>query len=109
MVKDNKHKIKAVYVKDKNISLAAHQDILKFLFVIQEEVHRVAITYHRELSSKRLNESWLDTIEGIGEVKKKELLKYFGSIEKIKNASIEELMQIKGITESIAQKIKEAE
>jgi len=109
MVKDNKHKIKAVYVKDKNISLAGHQDILRFLFMIQEEVHRVAITYHRELSSSKLNESWLDLIEGIGEVKKKELLKQFGSIEKIKNASIEELMKVKGITESIAKKIREEE
>jgi len=108
MVKDNKHKIKAVYVKDKNISLVSHQDILKFLFMIQEEVHRVAITYHRELSSKKLNESWLDTVEGIGDVKKKELLKYFGSIEKIRNAEVEELMKVKGITESIAKKIKEA-
>lgn len=108
MVKDNKHKIKAVYVKDKNISLAPHQDILKFLFMIQEEVHRVAITYHRELSSNKLNESWLDTVEGIGDIKKKALLKHFGSVEKIRNAEVYELMEVKGITESIARKIKEA-
>ncbi|MBE5813514.1 MAG: excinuclease ABC subunit UvrC [Clostridiales bacterium] len=108
MVKDNKHKIKAVYVKDKNIPISKHQELLMFLFEIQEEVHRVAITYHRELSSSKLNESWLDTIDGIGEIKKKELLKHFGNIEKIKNAEICELMQVKGITEKIAQKIKEA-
>ena len=108
MVKDNKHKIKAVYVKDRNIPISSHQDLLMFLFEIQEEVHRVAITYHRELSSSRLNESWLDTINGIGEVKKKELLKHFGSIEKIKKADMDELMQVKGITKDITKKIKEA-
>ena len=78
---------------------------MKFLFEIQEEVHRVAISYHRDLRSKSLSASWLDEIEGIGEVKKKELLKHFGSIEKIKGASIEELMQVKGITYNIAEKI----
>lgn len=107
MVKDNKHKIKAVYLKDRNISLATQPDILKFLFMIQEEVHRVAINYHRELSSSKLSESWLDKIKGIGDVKKKELLKQFGNIEKIRNASVEDLMKVKGITKELARKIKE--
>ena len=74
---------------------------------IQEEVHRFAITYHKNLRSKGLSKSELDEIKGIGETRKRELLKRFGSIETIKKASIEELLEVKGITEEIAKKLKE--
>ena len=72
----------------------------------QDTVHDTAITYHRKLRAKAITKSELDEIEGIGEVKKRELLKKFGSVEKIKKASKEELMQVKGITEKIVEQIK---
>ena len=71
----------------------------------QDTVHDTAITYHRKLRDKEITKSELDEIKGIGEVKKKALLKHFGSVEKIKQASIEELMQVKGITEELAKTI----
>ena len=70
-------------------------------------MHETAINYHRKLRESQLTKSILDEIEGIGEVKKKKLLKEFGSIEEIKKASIEELTKVDGITEKLAQKIKE--
>ena len=72
----------------------------------QDTVHDTAIEYHRKLRDSEITKSKLDEIEGIGEVKKKELLKKFGSVDKIKNATMEELMQTKGITKSLAEKLK---
>ena len=74
--------------------------------VYKRQVHDTAITYHRKLRAKAVTKSELDDIEGIGEVKKRELLKKFGSVEKIKQASKEELMEVKGITEKIVEQIK---
>ena len=72
----------------------------------QDTVHDTAIEYHRKLRDKEIIKSKLDEIEGIGEVKKKELLKKFGSVDKIKNSTMEELMQTKGITKGLAEKLK---
>ncbi len=107
MVKNSKHQTKALLVNGRNIQLSKYPEIFKFIYEIQEEVHRYAITYHRILRSKSLSKSALDDIEGIGEIRKKELLKRFGSIEGIKKASVEEICEIKGITEEIAKRLKE--
>ena len=107
MVKNSKHQTKALLVNGKNIPLIKYPEIFKFIYEIQEEVHRFAITYHKNLRSKGLSKSELDEITGIGEVRKRELLKRFGSIEAIKKASIEELLEVKGITAEIAKKLKE--
>ena len=72
----------------------------------QDSVHDTAITYHRKLRDKEITKSKLDEIKGIGKVKKQALLKKFGSVEKIRNASIEELMEVKGITKELGKKIK---
>ena len=71
----------------------------------QDTVHDTAISYHRKLREQAVTKSELDDIPGIGEIKKKALLKHFGTVEKIKNASKEELMEVKGITEKIAEEI----
>ena len=67
-----------------------------FLFFsrIQEEVHRYAITYHRNIKAKGSLSSLLDLVPGIGEVRRKELLKKFGSLKKMKEASFEELNEV---------------
>jgi excinuclease ABC subunit C len=74
----------------------------------QDEVHNVAIEYHRKVREKRITKSSLDDIKGIGEKKKIALLKKFGSVEKIKQASIEEIAKVPGINEELARKIKES-
>ena len=72
----------------------------------QDTVHDTAIGYHRKLREKEITKSALDDISGIGEVKKRELLQKFGSVEKIANADIAEISKIKGINEELARKIK---
>ena len=83
--------------------------LMNLITKFQDTVHDTAITYHRKLRNKSMTNSKLDEIVGIGEVRKKELLKKYGSIENMKNASIEELMQMKGINKEIAEKIKNLE
>ena len=109
MVKNSKHQTKALLVNGKNIQLSKYPEIYKFIYEIQEEVHRVAIGYNKILRSKRLTKSALDDVIGIGDVKKKALLTKFKSVEAIKNASVEELCEVTGITEEIARRLKDLE
>ena len=74
---------------------------------MQDEVHNVAIEYNRKLREQGATKSKLDDIPGVGEKKKQELIKHFGSIENIKKADIEELTKIKGINPDLARNIKE--
>jgi excinuclease ABC subunit C len=71
-----------------------NDETLKILQRLRDEAHRFGITYHRKLRSKRIISSVLDKVEGIGEKRKKELLKTFGSVEGIKKATFEELRKI---------------
>ncbi len=104
MVKNDKHQTRAL-MNDSREELKISQNLMNVITKFQDTVHDTAITYHRKLRDKEITKSELDEITGIGEVKKKALLKHFGSVEKMKKASKEELMQVKGISESIAQKL----
>ena len=97
LVKDNKHRTSHIMNQNYEI-LNVDKDSKLFLFLtrIQEEVHRYAITYHRNIKSKGALSSILDVVPGIGEVRKKELLKKFGSLKKMKEANIEDLSEIVG-------------
>ena len=97
LVKDKKHKTNQIINENYDI-LEVDKDSKLFLFLtrIQEEVHRYAITYHRNIKSKGALSSILDVVPGIGEVRKKELLKKFGSLKKIKEAPMEDLATIVG-------------
>ena len=105
MVKNDKHQTRALMDEDRN-ELKISQNLMNLITKFQDTVHDTAITYHRKLRDKEMTRSELDDIEGIGEVKKKALLKHFGSIKKMKEASIEELTSVKGITENLAKKNK---
>ena len=104
MVKNDKHQTRALMDENRN-ELEISEKLMLLITKFQDTVHDTAITYHRKLRDKEITKSELDEIKGIGEVKKKALLKHFGSVEKIKQASIEELMQVKGITEELAKTI----
>lgn len=106
MVKNDKHQTRALMDENRN-ELKVSKELLNFITIFQDEVHNTAIEYHRMLREKEMLKSELDDVKGIGEAKRKALLKEFGSIENIKNASIEELTRIKGINESLAQKLKQ--
>lgn len=105
MIKDDKHTTKAL-IDENRREIPISENLFLFITNLQNEVHNTAIQYHRKLREKEMTKSELDEIEGIGKVKRQALLKQFGSIEKIKNASIEELTNIKGINKKIAEKIK---
>ena len=106
MVKNDKHQTRALIDENRN-ELEISQNLKNLITKFQDTVHDTAITYHRKLRDKAITKSELDDIYGIGEVKKKALLKKFGSVEQIKKASIKELTQVKGITEEIARRILE--
>ncbi len=107
MVKNDKHQTRAL-INEQREEIEISENLLLAITNFQDEVHNVAIEYHRKLRDKEMNKSALDNISGIGPKKKQELLKAFGSVQKIKDASIEELCNIKGITESLAKRIKES-
>mgnify|MGYP002852417006 CR=1 FL=1 len=112
LVKDDKHRTNHIMNENYEI-LEVPKDSLLFLFLtrIQEEVHRYAITYHRNIKSKGALASILDMAPGIGEVRKKELLKHFGSLKKIKEASQEELEKVVGteVAKSLQEYLKNIE
>ena len=106
MVKNDKHQTRALMDENRN-EIEISEKLFNLITLFQDTVHDTAITYHRKLRDKALTSSELNEIEGIGEVKKKELLKTFGSVEKIRNASIDEITKIKGINKELVTKIKE--
>jgi len=106
MVKDNKHRTKTLIDENGNDLLDENDTILNFITILQDEVHNVAIEYNRKLSKESMTKSKLDDIKGIGEKKRQELLKKFGSVEGIKKANVLEITSIKGIKEELARKIK---
>lgn len=87
------------------IRLPRNDEGLHLLQRIRDEAHRFAVTYHRSLRDKRTTRSTLDKIKGIGPKRKKALLSRFGSVKKIKEATLEELISVEGITENIARSI----
>lgn len=106
MVKNDKHQTRALMDEQRN-EIKISQELFNLITNFQDSVHDNAIGYHRMLREKELTHSELDDIQGIGEVKKKALLKEFGSVKRIKEANIEDLMKVKGITKELAQKLKE--
>lgn len=104
MVKNDKHQTRALM--DDNRKELEITDTLKNLITrFQDTVHDTAITYHRKLREKEITKSELDNVYGIGEVKKQKLLKHFGTVSKIKQATVDELMEVEGINEKIAKQI----
>lgn len=105
MVKDSKHRTRAIATSGDDIEIKSNRFIFTFITAIQDEVHRFAISYQRKLQTKKLLSRELTEIKGIGKQKADNLLKHFKTISKIKNATKEELLQVKGINEQNAQEI----
>ena len=105
MVKDSRHRTRAITTHEEIIDIAKHKSVFNFLTKIQDEVHRFTIGYHKSLRNKRVKTSELTNIPGVGEKTSKILLKKFGSIKNISLASTEELLSIKGITKPCAEAI----
>ena len=106
MVKDDHHSTRALEDENRH-EFPISENLFLFITALQDEVHKTAVEYHIKVRDKEMTRSKLDDIEGIGDKKRTLLLKEFGSISKIKEASIEELTKIKGINEVLAKKIKD--
>ena len=106
MVKDDKHSTRALMNRERQ-ELKISNILFNLITTFQDSVHDTAIGYHKKLREKELTKSALDEIPGIGEVRKKALLKKFSSVKKIAEADISEICKIKGINEELARKIKE--
>lgn len=105
MVKDDKHRTRGLVYQGSELNIKENHDAYVFVSEIQEEAHRFAISYHKSLREKALTKSVLDEIEGIGPARKSALLRHFGSIDKIKRASIEELCEVENMNKAAAEKI----
>lgn len=105
MVKDDNHRTRGLYYNNVEIPIDTRSEGFKLITRIQDEAHRFAIEYHRSLRSKSQVKSVLDDIPGIGEVRRKALMRHFKSIEDIKNAEVEELLQVDGINHPQAEAI----
>ena len=106
MVKDDYHKTRALCTDTEEISIAREQDIYGLIYRIQEEVHRFTVGRMENAKRKTVKTSVLTKIPGIGDAKAKKLLKAFGGITRIKNASLEELTAVSGISLRDAREIR---
>ena len=105
MVKDDRHRTRALMYNGEEIELPYTSEGFKLLTRIQDEVHRFAIEYHRKLREKKQVHSILDDIPGIGSVRRKALMKHFGDINAIRRAEVEELQQVDGMNIKSAEAV----
>lgn len=105
MVKDSKHRTRAVATMGGDIAIKSNRRAFTLVTNIQDEVHRFAISYHKSLHSKNTLKSELLEIDGVGKARAEALIKHFGSIKKIKNAELDDLCKVKGMTKNTAEAI----
>ena len=107
LVKDDKHRTRGIIFNNEEILIRRGSGLMNLITRVQDEVHRYAITYHRSLRDKRTLHSILEDIPRIGEKRRRNLLMKFGSIDNIKKASMEELLDTPGIDKRAAESIKQ--
>ncbi len=105
MVKDDNHRTRGLYYRNVEIPIDTHSEGFKLITRIQDEAHRFAIEYHRSLRSKAQVKSVLDEIPGVGPARRKALMRHFGSINEVREASVEQLCEVPEIPEHIARQI----
>ena len=105
MVKDDNHRTRGLYFNNRELPIDRNSEGFKLITRIQDEAHRFAITYHRSLRSKVQVHSVLEEIPGVGPSRRKALMKYFKSIEEMRAANVDTLLEVPGITTKVAEKI----
>ena len=106
LVKDDRHRTRAIALSGGEIAIHRKRAAFTLLANIQEEVHRSAIRYHRQRRKGSSLATTLTEIEGIGSTRAKALLRQFGSLKGVQNATIEELLLVKGMTRPAAESIQ---
>lgn len=107
MAKDDRHRTRALVYKGSEYDLSSNMPMLRLITEIQDETHRVAVQYNIKLREKRYTHSELDDIEGIGDTRKKALIRHFKSLAAVKKAEISQLLEVDGINQKVAGKIYE--
>ena len=105
MVKDDHHRTRGLYYNNAEIPVDAGSEGFRLITRIQDEAHRFAIEFHRSLRSKEQVHSVLDDIPGIGETRRKALMRRFRSVENIRDASVEELSQTESMNVQSAEAV----
>lgn len=105
MVKDDNHRTRGLYFNNVELPIDTHSEGFKLITRIQDEAHRFAIEYHRSLRSKTQVKSVLDDVPGVGPARRKALMRHFKSLEEIKNATVEQLMEIPELNRRAAEEI----
>ena len=105
MVKDDKHRTRGLYYNNRELPIDTRSEAFHLITAIQDEAHRFAIEYHRSIRTKTMVKSSLDDIKGIGEVRRKSLIRHFKEIEHIKKASVEELGNVAGMDKRAAKAV----
>ena len=105
MVKDDHHRTRGLYYHNEEIPIDRNSEAFRLITRIQDEAHRFAITFHRQLRSQGQVHSILDDIPGVGPARRKDLMKHFANIEAIKNATIEELKSLPSMNEKSAKDV----
>ncbi len=106
MVKDDNHRTRGLYFNNQELPIDTHSEGFKLITRIQDEAHRFAIEYHKSLRSKVQVKSVLDDIPGVGPARRKALMRHFKSLEEIRKASLEELMEIPEMNRQTAEEIQ---
>ena len=105
MVKDDNHRTRGLYYNNREISFPRNSEVFGMITRLQDEAHRFAITYHKQLRGKEQVHSILDDIKGVGPARRKALMQHFKEIGKIKDATMEELSSVDGVTLQVAEEI----
>lgn len=105
MVKDDNHRTRGLYYNNQEISFPRNSEVFGMITRLQDEAHRFAITYHKQLRGKEQVHSILDDIKGVGPARRKALMQHFKEIGKIKDATMEELSSVDGVTLQVAEEI----
>ena len=105
LVKDDKHQTRGIVYNNKELIINRSSNLMQLIRRIQDEVHRFAIRYHRSLRDKRTLHSILDDIPNVGEKRRRALLMKFGSVDNIKKATVEELLEVPSIDKKSAESI----
>ncbi|MCR4675112.1 MAG: excinuclease ABC subunit UvrC [Lachnospiraceae bacterium] len=105
MVKDDHHRTRGLYYQNEEIPIDKHSEGFKLVTRLQDEAHRFAIEYHKSLRGKAQVKSFLDDIDGIGPARRKALMRNFESAEDMKNASVEELLEIPEMNREAAENV----
>jgi excinuclease ABC subunit C len=107
MIKDEHHKTRTLTDGENEISLITRQDAFVFIYKIQEEVHRYSLSLMDAKRRNAVKKSSLTEIKGVGDKKANDLMLHFGTLSRLKTATLEELTEVKGITEQVAESIIE--